>query len=65
MIFSTVAPRIHANGDLLSRLPIKSNEHNDECEDQDAYYSEVMDELPISNRDIAMITSKDPVLSKV
>jgi hypothetical protein len=55
----------HANCDLLSRLPIKSNENNDECKDQDVYYSEVMDEHPISNHDIAMITSTDPVLSKV
>jgi hypothetical protein len=47
----------HANCDLLSRLPIKSNENNNECKDQDVYYSEVMDEHPISNHDIAMITT--------
>ena len=46
----------HKNADMLSRLPLK---------EEDFTASEVADNLPVTSRQIAEATRKDPVMSKV
>ena len=46
----------HSNCDCLSRLPLQTDT---------AETDETIDEIPVNNRDIAGVTRKDPVLSKV
>ena len=51
----------HLNADCMSRLPLD----NVSKENQDVFYFSYVDDLPITAKDIAKFTLKDPELSKV
>ena len=53
----------HMNADGLSRLPINVD-HADSVEESIFHYTHV-DELPLTSKEIAVATAKDPVLSQV
>ena len=53
----------HANADALSRLVQASLE--EEEEEEEVYLISYLEELPVTARDIAAATSKDPVVARV
>ena len=55
--------KAHANADCLSRLPMQEDT---ELEDPVTFFQiSHVDELPVTARDIAQATSKDPILARV
>ena len=58
--------RQHCNADGLSRLPSESGPVADRGEEAvDVFYASLMEQLPLSARQITATTRKDPVLSRV
>ena len=53
----------HANADMLSRLPLE--EGDETATGEPVFHTTVLQELPVTAEQIAELTRKDPVLSKV